>query len=76
MLVRWYLALSCRDIEELALERGLKAIKKVKRLILYFQNNVMSLLPGRFEKAMGSNGIPDKVTMDKSGANKAGIDYV
>ena len=23
-----------------------------------------------FEKAIGSNGMPDKVTMDKSGANK------
>lgn len=25
-----------------------------------------------FEKAIGSSGLPDKVTMDKSGANKAG----
>lgn len=29
-----------------------------------------------FEKAMGSNGMPDKVTMDKIGANKAGIDTI
>jgi putative transposase len=29
-----------------------------------------------FEKAKGSNGIPEKVTMDKSGANKAGIDPI
>jgi putative transposase len=29
-----------------------------------------------FEKALGSNGIPDTVTMDKSGANKAGIDTI
>ncbi|CAM4489678.1 MAG: IS6 family transposase ISPko6 [Legionella sp.] len=29
-----------------------------------------------FEKAIGSNGIPDKVTMDKSGANKASIDTI
>jgi putative transposase len=29
-----------------------------------------------FEKAIGSSGIPDKVTMDKSGANKAGIDTI
>lgn len=27
-----------------------------------------------FEKAIGSSGLPEKVTMDKSGANKAGID--
>lgn len=25
---------------------------------------------------MGSSGIPDKVTLDKSGANKAGIDTI
>jgi len=29
-----------------------------------------------FEKAIGSNGFPDKVTMDKSGANKAGMDTI
>ncbi|KTD54053.1 transposase, partial [Legionella santicrucis] len=28
------------------------------------------------EKAIGSNGMPEKVTMDKSGANKAGIDTI
>lgn len=29
-----------------------------------------------FNKAIGSSGLPDKVTMDKSGANKAGIDTI
>ena len=29
-----------------------------------------------FEKAIGSSGIPDKVNMDKSGANKAGVDTI
>lgn len=29
-----------------------------------------------FEKAIGSSGLPDKVTMDKNGANKAGIDTI
>lgn len=29
-----------------------------------------------FEKAMQTNGIPEKVTMDKSGANKAAIDQI
>ena len=29
-----------------------------------------------FEKAMQANGIPEKVTMDKSGANKAAIDQI
>lgn len=29
-----------------------------------------------FEKAMLANGIPEKVTMDKSGANKSAIDQI
>jgi putative transposase len=29
-----------------------------------------------FEKAIGYNGLPEKVTMNKSGANKAGIDTI
>lgn len=29
-----------------------------------------------FEKAIGSSGLPDKVTMDKSGANKASMDTI
>ncbi len=29
-----------------------------------------------FDKAMEANGIPEKVTMDKSGANKAAIDEI
>jgi putative transposase len=29
-----------------------------------------------FVKAIGRNGLPDKVTMDKSGANKSGIDAI
>jgi putative transposase len=29
-----------------------------------------------FDKAMGENGDPDKVAMDKSGANKAAIDAI
>jgi putative transposase len=29
-----------------------------------------------FDKAMGDNGVPEKVTMDKSGSNKAAIDKV
>ena len=31
---------------------------------------------GFFNKAIGENGLPEKVTMDKSGANKSGIDAV
>jgi putative transposase len=29
-----------------------------------------------FDKAMGANGVPDKVAMDKSGANKAAMDAI
>ena len=29
-----------------------------------------------FEKAMGANEIPEKVTVDKRGANKAGVDQI
>jgi len=29
-----------------------------------------------FDKAMRQNGVPEKVTMDKSGANKAAIDAI
>ena len=29
-----------------------------------------------FEKAMQASGVPEKVTMDKSGANKAAIDEI
>lgn len=131
MLVRWYLAysLSYRDIEELALERGLKVdhstvqrwvveystqleatfrkrhkrqvggtwrmdetyIKIKKQWVYLYRavnkegNTVDFMLSEKrdepaasafFVKAIGSNGIPEKVTMDKSGANKAGIDTI
>lgn len=29
-----------------------------------------------FVKAIGSNGLPEKITIDRSGANKAGIDAI
>lgn len=31
---------------------------------------------GFFQKAIGQHSLPEKVTMDKSGANKAGIDRI
>ena len=131
MLVRCYLAysLSYRDIEELALERGLKvdhstinrwvieyapqleelfrkghkrpvgiswrmdetyikvkgewvylyrAVDKEGNTVDFMLSEKRDELSARafFEKAIGSNGLPDKVTMDKSGANKAGIDTI
>lgn len=129
MLVRWYVAysLSYRDVEELALERGLKVDhstlnrwvikyapllekvfrKKYKRSVggswridetyvkvrgkwmylyravdkegatvefMFSEKRDEPAARAFFEKAIGTNGIPDKVTMDKSGANKAGMD--
>ncbi|WP_418287821.1 IS6 family transposase [Legionella israelensis] len=131
MLVRWYLeySLSYRDVEELALERGLnvdhstihrwvveyvpqlessfrKQYKKqvgtswrmnetyikVKGVWMYLyravdkEGNTVDFMFSEkrneraartfFIKAMGSNGIPQKVTMDKSGANKAALNTV
>ena len=29
-----------------------------------------------FDKAMAASGVPDKIAMDKSGANKAAIDDI
>ena len=131
MLVRWYLAysLSYRDVEELALERGLKVEHstihrwvveyspqlegsfrkhhklqaggswrmdetyiKVKGKWMYLYRAVdkegqtvdfmfsekrdESSARSFFLKAIGSNGTPEKVTMDKSGANKAGMNTI
>ena len=131
MLVRWYVAyaLSYRDIEELAAERGLKVDHstinrwviryapqleeafrkrrkrpvgvswrmdetyiKVKGKWVYLYRAVdkegqtvdFMLSEKRdepaarafFNKAINSNGLPEKVTMDKSGANKAGVNTI
>ncbi len=131
MLTRWYLAysLSYRDIEELALERGLKVDHStVNRWVIRYSPQLEEVFRKRFnrpvggswrmdetyiklnskwvylyravdkegktvdfmlsekrdepaaraffKKAIGSNGAPDKVTLDKSGANKAGINTI
>ena len=36
----------------------------------------MSVARAFFTKAMGCHGLPDKATIDKSGANKAGIESI
>ena len=131
MLVRWYLSysLSYRDVEELALERGLKVDhSSINRWVIEYSPQLEEVFRKRhkrpigiswrmdetyikvkgewvylyravdkkgqtvnfmlsekrdepaarafFEKAIDSNGLPDKVIMDKSGANKAGIDTI
>lgn len=131
MLVRWYVSysLSYRDVEELALERGLKVDHStINRWVIRYAPQLEEIFRKRykrpvgiswkmdetyvkikgqwsylyravdkegqtvdfmlsekrdepaarafFEKAIGSSGMPDKITMDKSGANKAGIDNI
>ena len=131
MLTRWYLSysLSYRDIEELALERGLNVDHStVNRWVIRYSPQLEEVFRKRFKrpvgsswrmdetyikvkgkwvylyravdkegktvdfmlsekrdepaaraffkKAMGSNGVPDKVTLDKSGANKAGMNTI
>ena len=131
MLVRWYVAysLSYRNVEELALERGLRVDHstinrwvvayapglehafrskykrptglswymdetyiKIKGIWVYLYraldkegNTIDFMLSEKrdkpaakafFEKAIGSSGLPEKINMDKSGANKAGIDAI
>ena len=131
MLVRWYVAysLSYRDIEELALERGLhvdhstvnrwvvhyapllemefrknhkrqvglswrmdETYIKVKGVWHYLYravdkegNTVDFMLSQKrdeaaakafFAKSIGNNGLPKKITIDKSGANKAGVNAI
>ena len=131
MLVRWYVAyaLSYRDIEELAMERGLKVDHStLNRWVIHYSPQLEVAFRKRrkrpvgiswrmdetyikvkgqwvylyravdkegltvdfmlsekrdepaarafFNKAIGSSGIPDKVTMDKSGANKAGFNTI
>lgn len=131
MLVRWYVAypLSYRDIEELALERGLtvdhstinrwvikyspqleeafrvrhkrqtgvswrmdetyikvkgqwvylyRAVDKDGKTVDFMLSEKRDEPAARafFKKAIGSSGLPDKVTMDKNGANKAGIETI
>ena len=131
MLVRWYVAyaLSYRDIEELAMDRGLKVESStLNRWVIHYSPQLEAAFRKRrkrpvgvswrmdetyievkgkwvylyravdkegltvdfmlsekrdepaarafFNKAIGSSGIPDKVTMDKSGANKAGFNTI
>ena len=131
MLIRWYVAyaLSYRDIEELAAERGLKVDHStINRWVIHYAPQLEEVFRNRhkrpigiswrmdetyikvkgqwlylyravdkegqtvdfmlsekrdepaarafFEKTIGLSGLPDKVTMDKSGANKAGIDTI
>ena len=124
MLVRWYVAyaLSYRDIEELASERGPKVDHStINRWVIHYAPQLEESFRKRYKRpvgisqrmdetyikvkgqwvylyravdkegqtvdfmlsekrdepaarAFGSNGLPEKLSIDKSGANKAGID--
>jgi len=131
LVVRWYLsyALSCRDLEEMMIEKGIKVDHstinrwvihyaplleeefrknykrkvgsswrmdetyiKVKGIWQYLyravdkegdtidfmlaKNRDEAAAKAFFTKAIGSSGLPEKITIDKSGANKAGIDAI
>jgi transposase-like protein len=49
--------------------------KKVTRLIFSFAPKEAVAAKAFFRKAFKENGRPDKVTVDKSGSNKAALDY-
>src|SRR3990167_6823704 len=131
MVVRWYIAysLSCRDIEELMLERGIPVDHStVNRWVIYYSpllenefrknrkrkigaswridetyikikgvwnylyravdkngDTIDFMLSEKrdaasakafFDEAIGSSGLPEKVTIDKSGANKAAVEKI
>ena len=87
--VRWYVAcpLSLRHIEEMMAERGVPvdhatvhrwAIKISPVLAAVFDfllraNRDHAAARSFFERAIGLHGVPEKITIDKSGANTAAI---
>ncbi len=66
MLGRWYLAYSL----------SYRAVEKEGNTVDFMLSEKRDEPAARafFEKIINSSGIPDKITMGKSGANKAGID--
>ena len=55
-----------------------RAVDKVGDTIdfMLFKNRDAAAAKAFFAKAIGTNELPEKVTIDKSGANKAGLDAV
>jgi putative transposase len=55
-----------------------QSIKAVRQLTFYLltAKRDKSATMRFFDKAMQANGIPEKVTMDKSGANESAIDEI
>jgi putative transposase len=45
-------------------------------LLCYLKSAMRLLRVHFFEKAIGSNGLPEKVTIDKSGANKGEVNTI
>jgi putative transposase len=57
------------------LHRAVDKLGKIVDFLLTAKRD-MAAAKRVFDKAMGANGDPDKVAMDKSGANKAAIDSI
>ena len=55
-----------------------RAVDKYGKTIdfMFSEKRDKSAVRAYFTKCIGQHGLPDKVTMDKSGANKAGIDAI
>lgn len=51
----------------------MRSTSKVKPLISYFLSGVMRRQPHFFAKTIARNGWPDKIVIDKSGSNAAGL---
>ncbi len=73
MLVRWYLGsvdncfFGCKCQQALAYSLSYRDIEELAA------ERGLQVDHSTFTKAICSSGIPDKITIDKSGANKAGI---
>jgi len=91
LCVRWYVAysLSLRDLEEMMAERTLLKVKGswkyLYRAVDKAGNTIDFLFRAKrdkaaarrfFEKAIGQNGSPETVTIDKSGSNLAALHAV
>jgi putative transposase len=55
-----------------------RAVDKHGKTINFLLTAKQDMAPAKrfFDKAMGANGNPDKVAIDKSGANKAAMDAI
>ena len=80
--IRWYAAspLSCRHLEEMMEERGVfvdhSSINRWAIWFLPLLEKVFRKHKRQVDRAMKASSVPEKVTMDKSGANKVAMDEI